>query len=94
MHFEDDLVVREWVGADKLGLFIQSGVLESPGPTRPLNRIPGSRTEAPHPEPRLTSSDRAGPADHALKISVQTAILDPWSESPWVSVSSVSQRYS
>jgi predicted ester cyclase len=32
MHFEDDKVVREWVGADKLGLFIQLGVLESPWP--------------------------------------------------------------
>jgi hypothetical protein len=32
MHFEDDLVVREWVGADKLGLFVQLGVLESPWP--------------------------------------------------------------
>ena len=32
MHFEDDKVVREWVGADKLGLFIQLGVLEDPWP--------------------------------------------------------------
>jgi hypothetical protein len=30
MHFEDDKVVREWVGADKLGLFIQLGVLDNP----------------------------------------------------------------
>ena len=34
MHFEADGVVREWVGADKLGLFIQLGVLEDPGPDR------------------------------------------------------------
>jgi predicted ester cyclase len=32
MHFEDDKVVREWVGADKLGMFIQLGVLDSPWP--------------------------------------------------------------
>jgi predicted ester cyclase len=32
MHFEDDKVVREWIGADKLGLFIQLGVLENPWP--------------------------------------------------------------
>ena len=32
MHFEDDKVVREWIGADKLGLFIQLGVLDSPWP--------------------------------------------------------------
>lgn len=32
MHFEHDRVVREWVGADKLGLFIQLGVVESPWP--------------------------------------------------------------
>ena len=32
MHFEDDKVVREWIGADKLGLFIQLGVLEDPWP--------------------------------------------------------------
>jgi len=32
MHFEGDKVVREWVGADKLGMFIQLGVLESPWP--------------------------------------------------------------
>jgi predicted ester cyclase len=32
MHFEDNKVVREWIGADKLGLFIQLGVLESPWP--------------------------------------------------------------
>jgi predicted ester cyclase len=33
MHFEGDKVVREWIGADKLGLFIQLGVLESPWPS-------------------------------------------------------------
>jgi len=33
MHFEDDRVVREWVGADKLGLFIQLGVVEDPWPS-------------------------------------------------------------
>ncbi len=32
MHFEDDKVVREWIGADKLGLFIQLGVLDDPWP--------------------------------------------------------------
>ena len=32
MHFEDDKVVREWVGADKLGLFIQLGVVDNPWP--------------------------------------------------------------
>ncbi len=33
MHFEDDKVVREWIGADKLALFIQLGVLDDPWPT-------------------------------------------------------------
>jgi predicted ester cyclase len=33
MHFEDDRVVSEWIGADKLGLFIQLGVLDDPWPT-------------------------------------------------------------
>ena len=32
MHFEDGKVVREWIGADKLGLFIQLGVLDDPWP--------------------------------------------------------------
>jgi predicted ester cyclase len=32
MHFEGDKVVREWIGADKLGLFIQLGVLDNPWP--------------------------------------------------------------
>ncbi len=32
MHFEDGKVVREWIGADKLGMFIQLGVLDSPWP--------------------------------------------------------------
>lgn len=32
MHFGADGVVREWVGADKLGLFIQLGVLDDPWP--------------------------------------------------------------
>ena len=32
MQFEDDKVVREWIGADKLGMFIQLGVLDSPWP--------------------------------------------------------------
>jgi predicted ester cyclase len=32
MHFERDKVVREWIGADKLGLFIQLGVLDDPWP--------------------------------------------------------------
>ena len=30
MHFEDARVVSEWIGADKLGLFIQLGVLDDP----------------------------------------------------------------
>ena len=33
MHFEEDKVVREWIGADKLGLFIQLGVLDDPWPS-------------------------------------------------------------
>jgi predicted ester cyclase len=33
MHFEQDRVVREWIGADKLGLFIQLGVVENPWPS-------------------------------------------------------------
>lgn len=32
MHFERDKVVREWIGADKLGLFIQLGVVDNPWP--------------------------------------------------------------
>jgi len=28
MHFGGDEVVREWIGADKLGLFIQLGGLD------------------------------------------------------------------
>ncbi len=34
MHFEGDKVVREWIGADKLGLFIQLGSSTTRGPTR------------------------------------------------------------
>ena len=33
MHFEGDWVVREWIGADKLGLFVQMGVVDDPWPT-------------------------------------------------------------
>ena len=33
MHFADDRVVTEWIGADKLGMFIQLGVVEDPWPT-------------------------------------------------------------
>jgi predicted ester cyclase len=40
MHFENDRVVSEWIGADKLGLFIQLGVLHDPWP---------SQVEAPAP---------------------------------------------
>jgi len=32
MHFDGDKVVREWIGADKLGLFIQLGVVDNPWP--------------------------------------------------------------
>jgi hypothetical protein len=32
MHFEGDNVVREWIGADTLGLFIQLGILNDPWP--------------------------------------------------------------
>ncbi len=32
MHFEGDKVDREWIGADKLGLFIQLGVVDDPWP--------------------------------------------------------------
>jgi len=34
MHFEGDKVVREWIGADNLGLFIQLGVLDDPWPAQ------------------------------------------------------------
>jgi hypothetical protein len=33
MRFENDRVVSEWMGADKLGVFIQLGVFEDPWPT-------------------------------------------------------------
>ena len=33
MRFEGDRVVSEWMGADKLGVFIQLGVFEDPWPT-------------------------------------------------------------
>jgi predicted ester cyclase len=32
MHFDADRVVREWIGADKLGLFLQLGVVPDPWP--------------------------------------------------------------
>jgi predicted ester cyclase len=32
MYLEGDKVVRGWIGADKLGLFIQLGVLDDPWP--------------------------------------------------------------
>jgi len=32
MRFDGDRVVSEWIGADKLGLFIQLGVLDDPWP--------------------------------------------------------------
>ena len=32
MHFEGEKVIREWIGADKLGLFIQLGVVSDPWP--------------------------------------------------------------
>jgi predicted ester cyclase len=34
MHFEDDKVVSEWIGADNLGLFVKLGVLDGPWPTQ------------------------------------------------------------
>jgi len=33
LHFSGDRVVSEWVGADKLGLFIQLGVVDDPWPS-------------------------------------------------------------
>ena len=33
MRFEGDRVVSEWIGADKLGMFIQLGVVDDPWPT-------------------------------------------------------------
>jgi predicted ester cyclase len=33
MHFEEDRVVSEWIGADNLGLFIQLGALDDPWST-------------------------------------------------------------
>ncbi len=32
MHFDGDKVVREWIGADNLGMFIQLGVVPDPWP--------------------------------------------------------------
>ena len=31
MHFKHDRIVRAWSGAEKLGLFIEIGVVENPG---------------------------------------------------------------
>jgi hypothetical protein len=33
MHFDGDKIVRGWIGADNLGLFIQLGVVDDPWPT-------------------------------------------------------------
>jgi len=33
MRFDGDRVVQEWIGADKLGMFMQLGVLEDPWST-------------------------------------------------------------
>jgi len=38
MHFEADRVVSEFMGADKLGLFVQLGVIENPWPAAALSR--------------------------------------------------------
>ena len=43
MHFEGDKVVREWVGADKLGLFIQLKSSRTRGPGRRNDRPPTRR---------------------------------------------------
>ena len=51
MHFDGDRGVREWAGADKLGLFIQLGVVDNPWPmegqvepVRTPGRGPAART--------------------------------------------------
>lgn len=41
MRFEGDRVVREWIGADNLGIFIQLGVLDDPWPTQAVAPLPG-----------------------------------------------------
>jgi hypothetical protein len=33
IQFDQNEVVREWIGADNLGLFIDLGVLDNPSPT-------------------------------------------------------------
>jgi predicted ester cyclase len=33
MHFEQNKVAREWIGADNLGLFVHLGVLDNPWPS-------------------------------------------------------------
>ena len=40
MHFEGDRVISEWIGADKLGLFIQLGVLDDPWPSQAEESTP------------------------------------------------------
>ena len=40
MHFEGDRVASEWIGADKLGLFIQLGVLDNPWPSQVEDSAP------------------------------------------------------
>ena len=59
MHFEGDKVVREWIGADKLGLFIQLGVLEDPWPK--LGGYAGQRhgVRSPHPNGAVSRCDPA-----------------------------------
>jgi hypothetical protein len=50
MEFEGDKAVREWIGADKLGLFIQPGVLDDPWPgearTSPSRGVPTRRLKS------------------------------------------------
>jgi predicted ester cyclase len=56
MHFEGDKVVREWIGADNLGLFVQLGVLDNRGPRRQPIVKPLTR-----PSTMLCSPSEEGP---------------------------------
>ncbi len=98
MHFEGDKVVREWIGADKLGLFIQLGVVDNHGPISKycLTMMPRQRRIRPLQVPSPLPAP-IGLSDTSVRVKASIAQgprTSSWWPPPWSTGRSTDPRCS
>ena len=79
MHFDGDRGVREWAGADKLGLFIQLGVIDNPRPSQDAWEQLGPPCWQEGREPAGAVTDGgSGPRCPVLGAAISRQARLPW----------------